>query len=342
MAAWIGGAQATLDEAVAAAAALLGAARAPVVAGLAADVAGVQAAYRLAESLGGSLDPAGADGLYADLGALAAGGAVTTTPRETIARADLVLAVGAQAASALFQEASGTRPAIGAAAGQERRVLRLAEGGGRLAIEGSLGELRAALAGRMPAGEAVAPVAEALRATRFGVALYDPAELGELAVGMLHGLAADLCATTRFFALSLAGEPDARLVGQVSAWQAGQAPRLGFGRGRAEHDAWRFDAARQIEAGEADGALWLACAPSAPPPWAAPPPLVALVGQASGAEGQVVIRVAEPGVDADGVLIDAATGQLAYRPGAGAAVPAAATVLAAIRAGIERSRGRPC
>ncbi|KAA2237498.1 formyltransferase [Salinarimonas soli] len=344
MAAWIAGADASLDDAVAAAAALLAAARSAVVAGLSADVAGVQAAYRLAETLGASVDTVGSDALYADLGALAAGGAVTTTPRETIARADAVLAVGARAAASdLWAEAAATRPSLGMAAGAERRMLALpAEPGDRLSLEGRLGELRGALAGRLRPDAAVANLANELREVRFGVALYDPGELGELGIGMLHGLAADLCATTRFFALSLADAPEARLSAQVSAWQTGMPPRLGFGRGRPEHDAWRLDAARQVTSGEADAALWLACAPSTLPPWASDLPVVAVLGQASGAEAEVVIEAAVPGIDSDGVLYDTGTGQLAFRAGAGGTAPPAAAVIGAIIEGVARHRGLPC
>src|SRR5215213_5771811 len=87
----------SFEAAVQEAASALGAARAPVIAGLAADVDALRAAFALAARLGASLDPAGAPSLYADLAALAGAGAVATTSTELLQRADLVLAVGSLA-----------------------------------------------------------------------------------------------------------------------------------------------------------------------------------------------------------------------------------------------------
>ena len=86
MPAWIRGRAVGRDEAVEAAGRLLGTARTTLVAGLAADVAAIEAGYRLAARIGASIDPAGSDALYAELTAVAAGGAMTTTFAEAKAR----------------------------------------------------------------------------------------------------------------------------------------------------------------------------------------------------------------------------------------------------------------
>ncbi|MDR3406930.1 MAG: amidohydrolase family protein, partial [Methylovirgula sp.] len=44
---------------------------------------------------------------------------------------------------------------------------------------------------------------------------------------------------------------------QTSGWMTGFPIRTGFGRGYPEHDTWRFDANRLVDAGEADAALWI-------------------------------------------------------------------------------------
>src|SRR5689334_20095364 len=118
MTAWVKGQATDADAALDAAAGLLRSARAPVVAGLDGDVAAVQAAFRLARIIGASLDPAASAGLYADLGALASAGAMTTTPAEAVGRADLVLVVGERAAEApLLADLAATGPSRGRAAG---------------------------------------------------------------------------------------------------------------------------------------------------------------------------------------------------------------------------------
>src|SRR4051794_9862976 len=117
MAAWVNGAPSDLDGAIAAVRTLLLRARCPVITGLSCDVDAIRAAYRLARLLGASIDPVGGNALYADLAAIASSGAMTTTPSEAIARADLVLALGAAASrSALFGEIAASAPSIGGAA----------------------------------------------------------------------------------------------------------------------------------------------------------------------------------------------------------------------------------
>ncbi|MFO1057186.1 MAG: hypothetical protein U1E53_09485 [Dongiaceae bacterium] len=85
----------TIDEAVARAAAILGASRQPLFAGLAADVAGIGAALQLADRLGGVVDHAGSAALFRNLPAQRELGWVATTlSAEVRNRADLVLLVG--------------------------------------------------------------------------------------------------------------------------------------------------------------------------------------------------------------------------------------------------------
>jgi formylmethanofuran dehydrogenase subunit B len=95
MAAWVKGGATDAGTAIEAAASLIAKARAPVIAGLSADVAAIRAAYDLAGRIGASVDTAGSAGTYAELGSLSRVGALTTTPAETVGRADVVLVVGA-------------------------------------------------------------------------------------------------------------------------------------------------------------------------------------------------------------------------------------------------------
>ncbi|WP_298955717.1 formyltransferase [uncultured Methylobacterium sp.] len=356
MTAWVKGQQAGPDAAVAAAADLLGRARAPVFAGLCAEVDAVRAAYRLARALGASLDPVGGTGLYADLGALASGGALTTTPAEVAGRADLVLVVGAGpwGAPLVADLAAGPGPSRGRAAGAARAVLALggpvgaaasaAWPAGEAGLAAALGLLRGLAAGRVAGSHALADLAARLRGALYAVVAYDPAELGPLGSEMLTGLVKDLSESGRAFTLPLADPYQGRSVTQVAAWTTGQGPRVGFGRGRTEHDPWRFDSARQVAAGEADAALWLASLPAPRPDWTRTLPTVALLGEdAAGDEAEVVIRVGRPGETRGGALWHPRRAAITWQEGTShggasqegtspGAAPSAASVLAGLQA----------
>ena len=87
----IGERAATLAEATREAAALLRQSRFPVIAGLATDIAGAEAAVALAEASRGAIDHAHSASVLADLGVMREAGWMIVTPREARARADVVL-----------------------------------------------------------------------------------------------------------------------------------------------------------------------------------------------------------------------------------------------------------
>jgi formylmethanofuran dehydrogenase subunit B len=332
-----------MDTALAAATGLLGSARTPVIAGLNAEVSAIRAAYDLAGRVGASLDTLGAAGTYAELGSLSRAGAMTSTPAEVVGRADAVLVVGARPwKTDLAGRILDSRPTRGRAAGAERSLLSLGAGAPQAALtvpsEGGLlpglALLRAHFRGHLAEPSATADLARRLAASQYVAVLYDPAEVGEMGVETIQGLVIDLNDTTRAFSLAVSGqgENQDRAVVPVAAWTTGQAPRVGLGRRVPEHDPWRFDAARQVAAGEADAALWLASVPAPAPDWLNRIPSIALVGDASPDAAEVVIAVGVPGRDLGGVLWNETRGALTYWPprtgGAGAAdLPSAASVL---------------
>jgi formylmethanofuran dehydrogenase subunit B len=121
----------------------------------------------------------------------------------------------------------------------------------------------------------------------------------------------------------------------MTAWTTALGPRLGFARGRPEHDPWRFDAARQAAAGESDAMLWLAALPAPRSDWSRALPCVALVAEGEPASGEVVIEVAWPGDTAPGTLFDEARAALVFRPAARSGDrPSAAEVLDSITAAL--------
>lgn len=348
MAAWVKGGAADVGAAVAAAADLLAAARVPVLTGLNADVAGLRAAYRLAETLGASLDPVAGTSVYAELGALSASGAMTTTRAETEARADVVLILGnrpwdgdlvAEIAAAPIRRgrATGSERALLSLGGPQNGAIRhVAYGANEGGLAVSLGHLRAFAKGHLAGEEAFADLARRLFAAQYGVVIYDAEELGELGVEMLQGLIRDLNESTRFFSLPLADPFQGRAAIQLSAWTTGQAPRVGFGRHLPEHDPWRFDSARQIASGEADAALWLAALPTPRPDWLGTLPTIAIVGEgsaeAAGGTAEIVITVGVPGESVGGALWNQRRGVIAYADATALAeAETAAGVLARIR-----------
>ena len=352
MAAWVDGQTTDVESAVGAAADLLLRARMPVLAGLSADVDALRAALRLAGMVGASLDPLGAPNLYGELAPLASSATMRTTPGEAVGRADVVLSVGTASASPILREIEASRPAFGPAMGAERSVLVLGgspearsnrqiayplEPGG---LAATLGLLRSLAGGRIARESPLAELAGRLRGARYGVILYDPGELGDLGVEMLHGLVTELNDTARFFALPLADAWQGRALVQVGAWTTGQGPRIGFGRLRPEHDPWRFDAARQVAAGEADAVLWIAATPAPQPSWSRDLPTVALLPEAGGREGTVVFAVGVPGESSDGVLWDERRDALVFRQASRPDQrPSAAAILSAVAERVERAQG---
>jgi len=359
MAAWVKGGATDGDTAVEAAATLLAAARTPIVAGLCAELSAVRAAYHLADAIGASVDPVAGQSLYADLGPLSRTGAMLTTPAETTGRADAILIVGnAPWDREIVQEIAGSAPTRGRAAEAERTLLSLggprngairhvaypAEAGG-LAV--SVAHLRAYLKGRLAGETAYGDLAKRLSTAQYGVVLYDAAELGELGVEMLQGMVKDLNEVTRFFTLPVSDPYQGRALLQLAAWTTGQAPRVGFGRHVPEHDPWRFDSARQIAAGEADAALWLASLPAPRPDWLGTLPTIAIVGEgspeATGDAAEIVIAVGVPGESAGGALWNDRRATVTYAPPSGPpAELTAAGVLAAIQDRLTEKKAASC
>lgn len=358
MPAWVKGKAADTDAAVRAAADLIGAARTPVIAGLCADAAALRAAYRLAETIGASLDPVAGANLYAELSALSTGGSMTTTAPETLGRADVVLVLGKGAwEGTLVSEIAGSKPVRGRAAGEERAVLSLGSPGngadrhvsystGDADLVVALGHLRAFVRGNLAGDEALGDLAKRLAEAKYGVVIYEPGELGELGVETVQGIVKDLNDKTRFFTLSIADHFQGRAATQLAAWTTGQAPRVGFGRYEPEHDPWRFDSSRQIGTGEADAAIWLAARPAPRPAWLGTLPSLAIVGEgspeANGDAAEIVITVGVPGETVGGALWNERRGVISYVVGKGAtsggSETTAADILKRIRDSLSEGR----
>jgi formylmethanofuran dehydrogenase subunit B len=335
--AWIAGKPATLETAIAEAAALLAASRQALIAGLGTDIAGARAAIALAERTGAVIDHMHSDALLRDLDVIRSSGVMLTTPSETYVRADTLLVVGpmleareTELLQRLFEKLRNRQRENRV----ERRIFWLCPGAEH--TKGALGAvsattvgkepkelpalaaaLRARMAGR-PTGKApVAPntldeVLAGLKASRFGVAIWQPETLDELTIEMMCGLVNDLNATTRFSTLPLPCADNAIGILQTCGWMTGMPMRTGFGRGFPEHDPWRFDGTRLVESGETDCVVWISAYRAHAPHWRDPPPIIALTGRKAGfpTSPRVHIEVGRPGIDHAAVVHQALTGTL--------------------------------
>ncbi|CAM5767271.1 Formyltransferase/hydrolase complex Fhc subunit B [Labrys miyagiensis] len=357
MRAWIKGRSVEQGEAIAAIGEMLARARYPLVGGLSGDVDALRAAYRLAFRAGAALDSNGSDALYADLGTLASRGAMTTTWAEARERADLLLIVGGAAAdSPTIADLLARAPTrAGAASRQLVSVGRAVRSelpqqvvdSDASRLPATLALLRAVVSRRLPStGDAaqLAGVARQIGDCRFGVAVYDPAELGALGVDMLQGLVKDLNENTRFSGLPVGIEKSSRAALAVGAWTTGEPPRIGLGRGYPEHDPWRFDAARLVSSGEADAILWLGDLGPGVLAEGRTIPTAAVLVHARGEEADIVVEVADPWEHGMGSVFDERRGTFVHVEAASpGGQPSAAFILNAIGDALPKQEGdRPC
>ena len=332
--AWIDGKPASTQEAVSAAAELIGRSRLPLVTGLSTDIAGIKAAVALAQIAGGAIDHAASKGIYPLISAMRDSGMMLAAPSEIRRRADRVLVIGDDA----FEDAPDMpdylfyeTPDLGEATrGVERQVLWLGAGDDMpdlpesVALHGidcagddlldALSAIRAEMAGHQHgAGPLPAPtvqfVAEWLKDAAFGCAIFAPAGLDSLTIEMLAGLVFDLNAETRFTSLPMLRSDQAFAAAQATTWATGFPLRSGFGRGYPDHDPHLYRGERLIADGEADLAVHVAALDGQDeiePGWSGAVPVVALCGEATdwSHPPKIAFAVATAGRDHDSVLYD--------------------------------------
>jgi formylmethanofuran dehydrogenase subunit B len=342
--------EAVIEEA----AKLLSARAFPLVAGLGADVAGVVAALRLAERLGGAVDHSASEAVLREAAVLHDAGLMSVSPGEARQRADTLLFVGERALRS-WPDLSLTLISDGPTHLSEtppaRALLSVGPGATALpsspavslacdseTLPGMLGALRARVGGRPAATGADLPaidrIVERLKAARFGVAVWSPDDLDALTIEMLSGLIKDLNAETRWSAISVAGDITAAGATIACGWMTGYPLRVGFGRGFPEYDPWRFEARRLVESGEADSAVWISALGEAPPAWLDGIPIVHIGdGAIEGGSASVNVAVGRPARDHDAVLFDRRTGTLVQYAASGPTnMPTAADALNGILA----------
>ncbi|MGF1643445.1 MAG: hypothetical protein ACFCUJ_07355 [Thiotrichales bacterium] len=326
----------TLETALDRAGELLTAASAPLVAGLAVDVAGMRAAVQLAERCGAALDHLHGDALARNLRLMQDSGGFTTTFSEVRNHADCIVLVGSAQVLYRFPRfvervlappgefVSGRRQLFHVGpveavteptAPFERTTIPVA-----LADSADLANwLNATIAGHAVdhpplwlASETGATLLHALETAHYTVILWDAAEFdfphAELVLEAWSRLARDLNRQRRAAAMPLGGGLGGVTAQQVCTWQTGVPLRSVFASGAPVHDPWRHDGSRMLAADEADLLLWLNPLEPAPPPLTRAPVIV-LGHPATPATPEVFIPVGIPAVDhaghcfrADGVV----------------------------------------
>lgn len=331
----VDGQPATLEQALGAAAGLLRASKLPLLGGLATDVAGARALYRLACRVGAISDHAYGRALLPGLRTLQDRGQFTTTLAEVRNRADLIVCLGSPAAKMrhLFK-----RLGVGEALVDARRIVFVGapvdsalDGAARTEassltpagdLPDTLAVLCALVAGRqVPEADAgLVALAEQLRAARYAVVVWDGAALpaqGELCVEAAMRLVNTLNKTTRAAALPLGGRHGAYSVQSVFTWMSGLPLRTHVGPRGLEHEPLLFDTERLLVDKAVDALVWVASFGTDLPVPATDLPRVVL-GHPALAEtstlgaGDVFIPVGTPGVSHTGHL---------FRTDGGIAVP---------------------
>jgi formylmethanofuran dehydrogenase subunit B len=281
----VGGRSAGLDDAVAAAAALLAASRQPLFGGLGTDVAGARALYRLACETGAITDAANGRALMHGLRSLQDRGAFTTTLAEVRTRADLIVCLTGSPIERQpeFYRRCGVGEAQAPGAPLQRHLVVLgsapidAERALPAALPGLTSEalpwhgdlfttvsvLAALVAGRTvrDAPPALAALGARLLAARYAVLVWEAAALpaqGALVVEALNALVGTLNRSTRAASFPIGGGDGAATVNQVFAWLGGLPLRSRLGPAGLEHEPLRFDAARLLADGAVDALLWVA------------------------------------------------------------------------------------
>ena len=294
-------------DAIGVAAQWLAQARQPLFAGMATDVAGTRALYRLANASAAIIDHAHGRSLMRSLTAMQDRGAFTTTLSEVRARADLIVCFGPTPSTRY--PAFFTRCGVGvmprdAASPAQREVIFVGSAVDAdlersahadtviqraVPLQGDLYETIALLNTRvdpllrgkpMPG---IAPAIDAL-ATRMLEARYVtlvwntadlPGEHAALLVEGLDRLTKSLNLTTRAGCLALGGDDGAATVNQTLTWMSGLPLRTGVHRSGLEHDPHRYDTARLLDEEAVDALVWVASfGADLPPPTSNAPTIV--------------------------------------------------------------------
>ncbi|MCB4768076.1 formylmethanofuran dehydrogenase [Ancylobacter sp. Lp-2] len=305
---------------------LLDVARAPVFAGLGADIEGGRAILDLAIRHGGVLDHAASDGLFANYAAVQRTGWLSTTLAEVRNHCDVLLVIGEDPAAAFgrfFERAlpaealfAASRHVIvlgGSLGASARRQL-----GGATVTELAADDPVAALAalcqmvsGPAPRGasfggaaaEALAEAAAALKGAAYAVAVWNAGSLdrADLIAERATRLVDALNVTTRAGVFPLGGRDNVIGINQLLLWRLGYPLRTAIRGEASEHDASLYATGAALK--DADLLVWVsAFRPEPPPAFDGPVIVIGHPDTEFATPPDVFIPVGTPGVDHAGTV----------------------------------------
>lgn len=334
----IAGKEATLEEAVAAAAQLIKQASLPLYGGLATDVSGMRAVMSVADRTGGIVDHAASAIVQRNMDVLQSAGWIMSTLTETRNRADLIVIAGCdihQLHPRFFERVVCPPETMFENGTKKRTVVFIGEG---LDQSGATGdsiaevitlpcpleradEVMAALQARLRekpvSGEEVAGVpmsaiddlAKRLSEAAYSVVVWAPQGLKtpqpELFVHMVSEAVKLLNKTTRSAGLSLGGNEGGPTATSVCGWQSGYPLPVSYASGAPDYDPEFHALDYKLSSGEGDVLVWVASfGPNVGPPDTTLPTIV--IGTPDlklNRQPDVFIPVGTPGIDHDGQLI---------------------------------------
>lgn len=319
----------SLAAAIDAAATLLRASRQALFGGMATDVAGTRALFRLANATGAVLDHAKGDSLMHSQRALQDRGLFFTTLAEIRNRADLVVCLGtnpgehypeffnrcAPAADTDLRRSvvfvgAGTRPVTTGLAPDQ--VEELAPAGD---VFDAAAMLAALVAGRRPArpDDALAALAERMRRASYCVLVWESGRLpehGALFAEAVLRIVNALNRTTRAASFCLGGDHGAYTANYALAWMSGLPLRTGVLPRGLVHEPQCYATIRLVADKAVDLLLWVASFGAELAPPVTDLPLVvfghpALHTAVAGRARTVFIPVSTPGIGSAGHLFRA-------------------------------------
>lgn len=269
---------------------ILNAARAPLFAGLGADVEGGKALLDLAAGTGGVFDHAASVGLFRNFAATQRTGWLAATLAEVRNHCDVLLVVGPDPTPAFGRLFERLFPEAPLFAGETRKVVFLGgapgtRAAGQLAraevsslpaadLAEALAAINGLLAGRTLTGESfggvaasdLAALATSLKAARYAVVTWNAAELedGDLVAERVTAIVDTLNLTTRAGVFPLGGRDNIIGLNQLLLWRLGYPLRTAIRGGTSEHDPALYASARAIE--DADVLVWVSAFRPEPPP----------------------------------------------------------------------------
>ena len=334
----VGGKDASLTEAIAAAAALISKSRQPIFGGLGTEVEGMRAVMSIADKAGGVVDHALSEGQYRNFRVLQSGGWVMTTLTEARNRADLFIFVGSDIHKLhprFFERVVTNDASMFSDTPPKRTVVFLGEGLDQSAAKGArigdvvsipckgerIGEIltamRALAKGVPVSGDSIGGVprkdiealVERCKTATYGVMVWAPPSLAfanaDLTVQAAAEYVKDINQHSRFACLSLGGNEGAVSAGAVCAWQSGFPLRVSFASGKPDYDIERYSMARMLAAKESDLLIWIASyTPDLSPPDTDVPTIVlGTPGLKLARPPAVFIPVGTPGADHAGLIV---------------------------------------